>query len=78
MINIEEPIHVAKMLRMGERHRTIAASWRNRQLKQASSDARKANASPKHGLKRMAKQIGGGSAKPLKFVARGAMTNDGE
>ena len=58
-------------------HKTIAAKWREKQISQACKDAKAENASPRHGLKRIGKQIGGGSAKPLKFVARDGKTNDG-
>ena len=76
-LNFSEPIHAAKMLRMAERHKHIASSWKSRQIRLICSEAREANASPKQGLKRIAKQIGGGNAKPLKFVARDGMTSDG-
>ena len=74
---INELIHAAKILRMAEKHKNIVVSWTSRQISLKCSEAEEANASPKHGLKRIAKQIGGGSAKPLEVVARDGMTNDG-
>ena len=50
---------------------------KEKQISQACKDAKVENASPRHGLKRIGKQIGGGSAKPLKFVARDGKTNGG-
>ena len=64
-------------MRMAEKHKNIVASWKSRQISLKCSEAKEANASPKHGHKRIAKQIGGGSAKPWKFGARDGMTNDG-
>ena len=76
-IDPENVIHGAKLLRLAEKHKIIADSWRRKARAGFAKLAKQAHADPKHGLKKMAKKIGKPAANPLIYVARDDKAGDG-
>ena len=69
-IDLSNPMHVPRCLRIAEKHKKIADKWKNRATAEARRCAKEENADPRRGLKKVAKQISRHAANSLRYVAR--------
>ena len=76
-IDLKNPIHAAKGLRVVEKHKVIVGRWRNLAWAEDKRKAKEENADPKKGLTKVAKQISSQTANSLRYVARDDKVADG-
>lgn len=76
-IDLKNPIHAARSLRVAEKHKAIAGKWRSHAHAEDRRRAKGENADPKKGLKRVAKQISSQTANSLRYVIRDDRAADG-
>ena len=76
-IDTSNLMHAPRCLRCAAKHKTIADTWRKRAWAEAKRWAKKENADPKKGLKKVAKQISKHAANSLRYVARDDKVTDG-
>ena len=76
-IDLANPLHVPRCLRIAEKHKKIADKWKNRAIAEARRFAKVENADPRRGLKKVAKQISRHAANSLRYVVRDTKAADG-